>query len=312
MLKQLEIQALRADIGAVEQLLAGRTPADDPIGHLQLTQRRGKLQGRLAAVETQTRHKAAVALFFAGAPVVGSCGIEASFAGKVVGLFQDLVSKQFAMEETGELGRRGPVALQTRSDLLVTHVLRGSVGLLLEEADQTDTFTDTQLKVVVDHVIAVINAAAAPAGDEFDQALERMEPRFLSALGEFFEVIEERRALLRLVEGERDIELNTEAIRRARERAGAATIRDSEHDDIVGRLYVLPAARRFELSIRDGEPPLTGVLDRDFARSDLSALINANALGGLWQVRIKTRTVSRPARPARVTHTLMGLIGRAD
>lgn len=313
MLKALEIQALRADLGAIDLLLQGRTEDDDPIGHRQLSQRHARLTEQLATVEASVQHKAAVALFFSGGPVVGSRGIEATFAGRAVAIFQDLVSKQFAVEEIGELGRRGPVSLQTSSDMLVTNVVRGSVGLVLEEADQTDTFTDTQLKLVVDHVVDAITAAASVAGDDFDRALERMDPRFLSSLGEFFEVMHEKQALLRLVEDEREIELNAEAIRRGRERAGAATIHDSEDAEIIGRIFVLPAARRFELSVVEGEPPLTGAISREFAKSDLEVfLASEKGLGGRWKVRVRTRTVSRPTRPAKVTHTLTGMVGRVD
>lgn len=104
MLKKLELQALRADMSAIERLLQGRTSEDDPLGYLQLSKRRQVLSAKLAEIEGAVQHKAAVALFFAGGPVVGSRGIDAAFAGKTVGLFQDLVSKQFAMEEVGELG----------------------------------------------------------------------------------------------------------------------------------------------------------------------------------------------------------------
>lgn len=313
MLKKLELQALRADMSAIERLLQGRTSEDDPLGYLQLSKRRQALSAKLAEVESVVQHKAAVMLFFAGGPVVGSRGIDAAFAGKTVGLFQDLVSKQFAMEEVGELGRRGPVALQPNSDLLVTNVVRGSVGLLLEEADQNDAFADTQLKVVVDHVIDTMAAAAAPAPDAFEQVLEGMAPRFLTALGDFFELMDEQRALLRVVESERELEFNTDAIGRGRERSRAAHIDEQEHDELVGKIFILPDSRRFELRVIDGEPPIAGTVAREFARRDLEALLAAgNAIGERWRVRIRTRTLTRPTRAPRVTHTLLGMIERAE
>ncbi len=313
MLKKLELQSLRADIGSLDQLLKGRTVENDPLGVLQLTKRRAVLAAKLAEIGLTVQHKAAVALFFAGGPVVGSRGIDATFAGRTVGLFQDLVSKQFAMEEVGELGRRGPVPHQANSDLLVTNVLRGSVGLLFEEADQNEALADTQLKVVVDHVVDTLAAAAAPAADDFDQALEGMAPRFLTALGDFFEVMDERHALLRVVGSEREIEFNGDAILRGRERARATHIDEREHEELVGKVFILPESRRFELHITDGQPPITGTVAREFVRSDLEALLNAgNAIGERWRVRIKTRTLTRPTRAPKVTHTLLGMIERLD
>lgn len=313
MLKKLEIQSLRADISSLERLLQGRNDENDPLGVLQLNKRREALATKLAEVEAGAQHKAAVALFFAGGPVVGSRGIDATFAGKTVSLFQELVSKQFAMEEVGDLGRRGPVALQPNSDLLVTNVVRGSVGLLLEEAGQNEAFADTQLKVVVDHVVDALAAAAAPSAEPFEQALDRMAPRFLATLGDFFEVMDERHALLRVVESERELEFGSEAIQRARDRTRAAHIDEQENEELVGKVYVLPESRRFELHVLDGVPPLTGSVAREFARRDLEALLTAgNAIGERWRVRVRTRTVTRPTRAPRITYTLLGMIERAD
>ena len=313
MLKRLELQALRADLGAVNSLLEERNEESDPIGFLQLSQRRDTLVAKMGEVEVLDSHRAAVGLFFSGGPVIGSLGIDASFAAKTVSLFQEMVTKQFALEEVGDMGRRGPVAMQPNSDLIVTNVVRGSVGLLLEEAAQTDAFADTQLKVVIDRVVETVSAAAAQDGEEFEQALERMDPRFLSSLGQFFEVLDEKKAVVRVVEEEREVELSRDAVRRGRERAGAADIVDSEPIEVTGRVFILPAARRFELRLVDGEAPLVGVVAREFARRDLESLLAAgNAVGERWRVRIKTRTVTRPARAPKVSHTLVGMIERIE
>lgn len=313
MLKRLELQALRADLGSINSLLEERTPEADPIGFLQLSQRRDALLAKVDEVVAVSTHRAAVGLFFSGGPVIGSHGIDATFAARTVTLFQEMVTKQFALEEVGDIGRRGPVAMQANSDLIVTNVVRGSVGLLLEEAAQTDAFADTQLKVVVDHVVDAVSAAAAQEGDEFEQALERMDPRFLSSLGQFFEVLDDKRAVVRVVEEEREVELNLDAVRRGRERAGAANIVDSEATEVTGRIFILPAARRFELRLIEGEPPLVGAVAREFARRDLEKLLAAgNAVGERWKVIIKTRTVTRPARAPKVSHTLVGMVERIE
>ncbi|ATH13054.1 hypothetical protein CHL79_11825 [Delftia acidovorans] len=313
MLKRLELQALRADLAAVNSLLAERTQESDPIGFFQLSRRRDTLTAKMDKVAAVDSHRAAVGLFFAGGPVIGSLGIDATFAAKTVTLFQEMVTKQFALEEVGDMGRRGPVAMQANSDLIVTNVVRGSVGLLLEEAAQTDAFADTQLKVVVDRVVETVSAAAAPEGDAFEQALERMDPRFLSSLGQFFEVLDEKKALVRVVEEDREVELSRDAVRRGKERAGAATIEDSDPIDMTGRIFILPAARRFELWLIDGDAPLVGAVAREFARRDLETLLAAgNAVGERWKVRVKTRTVRRPARAPKVSHTLVGMVERID
>jgi hypothetical protein len=311
MLKQLEIQSLRADLGSLSALLADRTAESDPIGYFQLSHRREQLEARLAEVQGLVQHKAAVALFFAGGPVIGSRGIEASFAGKTVDIFQDLVSKKFAAEEVGEIGRRGPVPMRANSDLLLTNLVRGSVGVLLEESDQNDAIADTQLKVVVDQVVDTISAAASQDVAEFDAVLEGMDSRYLGSLEQLFSLMDESRALLRVVESERDIEFGSEAIRRARERVSTARINENEADDFVGLIFILPTARRFELRQVDGEAPIVGTVSNAFARGDMERLISSgDVVGERWRVRIKTRTVTRPNRPPKITYTLLGLVER--
>ena len=91
MFKRLELQALRADLGTVTSLLQQRTDVADPIGFLQLSQRRDTLVAKMAEVTGSECQRAAVGLFFSGDLVIGSLGIDASFATKTVTLFQEMV-----------------------------------------------------------------------------------------------------------------------------------------------------------------------------------------------------------------------------
>ena len=312
MLKKLAVQALQADLGSVRLLLDEVRDVHDYIGEVQLAAREAALRSELENVQRMPSHKAAVGLFFAGGPVVGSRGIDADFAGKAVSLFQDLVAKQLASEEAGELGRRGPVPLRSAADLLITNVVRGSVGIVLEEADMTDTFVDTELKTVVDHVLDTISAAAAPAQEDFEALLESMDPRFLRSLSELFGQMEDRQAVVRFVEDERELDLDRAAILRARERASAAQI-DDDDIQMSGRLFLLPTARRFELNRGDGDAPIVGAIARGFSRDNLSRfLAEDNHVGQRWVVRLHVRRVTRPNRPVKEAYTLVGLVSTQE
>jgi len=312
MLKKLAVQALQADLGSVRTLLDDVRNAGDYIGEVQLVAREAALRGELDAVQQMPTHKAAVGLFFAGGPVVGSRGIDADFAGKAISLFQDLVAKQLASEETGELGRRGPVPVRAAADLLMTNVVRGSVGIVLEEADTSDTFVDTALKTVVDHVLDTISAAAAPVHDDFERLLESMDPRFLRSLSELFGEMEDRHAVVRFVEDERELDLDYAAILRARERASAAEI-DDQDVQMSGRLFLLPTARRFELNRGDGDAPIVGAIARGFSRESLARfLAEDNHVGQRWVVRMHVRRVVRPNRPDKYAYTLLGLVNAQE
>lgn len=53
--KRLELKSLRADLGAVEGLLNGRTKEDDPFGVMQFSQRRAYLMSKLADIDAKTQ-----------------------------------------------------------------------------------------------------------------------------------------------------------------------------------------------------------------------------------------------------------------
>lgn len=312
MVKKLELQTLSAEVAAVEALLGSRSAGDDPVGHFQFTQRLAELRQELERIGEAPDLTGSVALFFTGAPVVGSHGIKADFAGKAVEIFQDIVSKRFAANEVGDLGGRGPVPMRSSSDLLLTNVARGSFGVVLEENASNQPLAETELKVVLEEVIETIGLAAGEDAEPFEDLLERIDTRYLRSLGEFFKLLDEGDATVRLVEGEQDRQFTAIEIHRARERTGAAQIEERDNEHLVGRLYLLPAHRRFELTLDSGEI-IWGPVSGEFATAHLEAVRGLNnVVGKRWRVRARVRVVTRPNRPPKTTYRLLGLIERLD
>lgn len=131
---RLEFDALKADLAALSGLLEQRSADEDPIGHLQLTARKSELESELARLQQEHERRASVALYFGGRPVVGSRGILANFGGKMLEIYQDLVSKRFAASELTEpLSARGAIPLRNNTQLLVTEVARGFFGFVLTQ-----------------------------------------------------------------------------------------------------------------------------------------------------------------------------------
>lgn len=311
MVKKLAYQSMAAEAAAVELLLQGRNAEDDPVGHFQFSRRLARLRTEL---ETLGRPEltGSVALFFAGSPVVGSLGIKADFAGRAVEMFQDIVSKRFAASEVGDLGGRGPVPLLANSELLLTNVARGSFGVILEEAESNESLTETQMKVVLDDVVQAINVAATEANEPFDELLETIDHRYLRSLGEFFELLDDKAATVRVVEGQQDRQFTSVEIHRARERTSATQIDERDDQRLVGTLYLLPGPRRFELVLDVGES-IWGPVSRQFAAEHLEDVGAANdVVGRRWRIRTRIRTVTRPNRAPKTTYRLLGLIERLD
>lgn len=312
MLKKLEMDALKADLAAVTALLAARTEDDDPVGWLQLSGRRADLERELAQLEAAPETRAAVALFFGGRPVLGSKGIAANFAGKAIDRYQDLLAKRYAALESGPLGDRGPVPQHANAQMLITEVARGSFGFVLEEVTETTSLVDTPLKQVVDEISDLIYRLSAMDETGFEAVAETLDDRLLVSLKEFFKLLDDGGATLKLVEGQKEYVLQREDVERARARADSMEIGEREQEE-TGIVYLLPDSRRFELHPTDAGLVRRGTVTADCLKElrGETATIPAEVIGRPWRVRLKVREVRQRSGAAKVSHTLTRLIERA-
>lgn len=305
MLLQLEREFLQADLAQVRALLLQTPPDEDPIEHFQFTHRVRELEQRLAilpgAIEAAP---AAIALFFGGGPVIGSHGIKANFGTKAVGYFQKLVSQRFASDEQGPLASRGRVPLAEETQLLVTDVVRGSFGFVLEAAaDLADS--RVSLKVVIDEVADTLSRMAAPDDALFDEASAIVDDRQLGTLKEFFKLLDDEGASLRLVEGERDFELDGAAVSRARHRVEGLSI-DDRNDVGAGQIVGWTEySHRFELRLHDGSTIVAGSVARE--AMDRAIQEGLNPLHRHFRVSLKVREVRARNRPPKLAYTLLGM-----
>lgn len=309
MLRKIELDALRADLGSVGDLLRSRSEDQDPIGHYQFNERRKELEREIASLEASPETTAAVALYFGGDPVIGSRGIRADFAGKAIGHFQEMIAKRYAAVEVGVLGRRGPPALRQRTDLMLTDVMRGSVGLVLEEVEETGSLVQSKLRPIVDEVTDLVTKVASEDDAAVEQVIESLDLRLLTSLRDFFHLLDEQGATLRVVEADRDELLDHAAVRRGRVRTDAILIDEHESEGFTGKLYLLPQHRRFELMLDSGEM-IYGVVSPDYSAEHLGDLRDDvdSVIGKRWKTRMRIREVKRPNRPPRRLFTLLGLV----
>jgi hypothetical protein len=320
MLKKLEHDALAADLMAVDSLLASRSAEDDPIGHFQYSARKAELQQRLSQLDERYDRHAEMGVFFGGGPVQGSRGISADFAGKALEYLQALVTKRFSELETGQLKQRGRLPLIDRSRMVVTNLVRGSIGFVLEESGNNAEIINTPLREVVDEVADVLCRVGASDEAIFDQAAIELDPRFLVSLKQFFVHLDEQEATLRIVNGNRDFLLDRHAVSLARHRVQEIEI-DEHGDEFVGTIFLLPESLRFELRTNvNGEPmTLAGPVSPQAA-----AQISGQQELGIdpvdvrqvsqrpWRVEIQTREIRERNRPPRRVYALVRMIGPAS
>lgn len=304
MLAQLEMQFLQADLAQAQQLLSGSQSYDDPIGEHQYTQRVARLERELAElVQRAARAPIGVALFFGGRPVVGSYGIKAAFGTQAVGKFQKLVSQRYAAAEMGPLSSRGRVPMSEDAQLLVTDVVRGSFGFVLQGSEPANG--DALLRQVVDEVADTLSRMAAPDDALFDEASAGVDNRQLGALKEFFKLLDDEGASLRVVEGERDFELTAQAVQRARQRAEALVIEDRV-ETLQGELIGWAEySLRFELRLHGDLSVVVGTVSRQ--AMERSVLDGINPLHRHFRAQVKVREVRLRNRVPRKTYALLSI-----
>src|SRR5436309_8396497 len=116
----------------------------DPLMGPGLRQRKEELARELQTLPAAGKQPRTV-LFFTGQPVVGTRGIDAEFAAKVLEPFLEMVKTQYAATKHGNVGARGPRRDEAEAKLLLTGLPRGSFGLELSQPEPQDLFTGEHL-----------------------------------------------------------------------------------------------------------------------------------------------------------------------
>ncbi|HMD16782.1 MAG TPA: hypothetical protein VKH18_08950 [Terriglobales bacterium] len=291
---RLESRHLAAELAALDQLLASLRN-EDAVGRMGLQSRREELYAELNRLQQHPETAASVALLFGGRPVVGSRGIESTFAASVVSDFQELVTNVWATAENDQVGRRGPVPDRQRSQLHITSLLHGSVGFLLEELEDDNALFPSPLKKAAERAAQVVAAFAADDDARFAEMLESVDQRVLSTTREFLRKVHRGGATLRLVEGEHELELNDQSIVRAYERAESASIEESE-EEVRGQLLgLIPIGRRFEIQTESGDI-LSGIVAPTLSESYLQKLHDEQLVGKQCSGRIRRKRILRFGR----------------
>lgn len=312
-MRKLELDSLQAELATLDALLARRTENEDPLGWLQLTHRRADVAARLARMESEFPANAEVAVFFGGTPVVGSRGIRADFAADALSHYQELVTKRMVSQALGPLATRGPIPRRDISTMLVTDVVRGSFGFVLQEGGESSEPTmAATLRHALDDVSNLLANIAAENPALFEEAAETLDDRTLFAIRDFLRVLDDNGATLRLVEGERELSFDSRSLHRGRERADATVI-----DETVirreGVLFLVPDARRFELHPTTG-PVLKGIVAADVIQRNGehehrgAGVRAADIVGKRWLVELQEKTVKQGSGRTRASYTLLRFI----
>jgi hypothetical protein len=313
-MKRLERDVLLADRASVARMLE-RLPEGDVLGRASFERRLSDIDEELEKIGDQLDTAGSVALMFGGQPVLGGRSIDAEFASKVLDQFHSLVAKKVVADEVGALGSRGRIPERSEVNLAITEIVRGSVGFLLEERNPNTELADSVVKLAIDQVTQLVAATAAASEEDFERAIDDIEPRVVVSLRDFFRTLDDHRATVRIVEEERDAVLDAVAVHRARERVDATEIEEAESESVVGELLgLLPESRKFEMRLEGSGEVIKGTVAGRYAETYLELIEgpHGDISGQKWRARMRIREVRERNKPPRKLYTLIGLLERIE
>lgn len=307
MSRKLLKDSLLSNLAAVNAMLE-TMPDDDLVGRLGFESRRDEIEANLIDLARGPDTLANIALMFHGKPVHGSRSINTDFAAKALDAYQDLVAKRLATTETGGLAQRGPIPAKQAAALNITGIARGSFGFILEEDDpDAPPFINSSLKEAVEKVTKVFESFTSEDEGVFSVAINEMDPRLFSSVKNFFKILHDDEATMRIVEDEHDSKFDAQAVDRAHQRCQEASI-EEEAVTVTGTLIgVLPIGRRFEFKISDVET-IKGKVGPVFSQDYLERVEkDEQFIGRRWQAKLLKKSVERPGQRTQHSYTLLEL-----
>ena len=305
---KLERDFVAADLSAVEGLL-GSMREKDSLTALGLESRRDELRQTLATMVAEPETHASAALFFSGRPVVANRGIETEFGTAAVDKFQDVVTKVFALHQTGSLGQRGTIPGKDLAKLHITNVVHGSFGFRLEELVSQGTIVDSELKLAVDDASKLMERFGEADDEPFEAAVENLDDRVLGTIREFFDLLRSNNAAFRLVAGELDRSFDRHAVERAAERARVTTL----HEELVefeGQLNgALRDTRIFEYRTGTDRGTISGKIDPELSAEEIAG-INRELSDQDSRATVRIKQVRRGEKVSREMFTLVKIEAR--
>jgi hypothetical protein len=299
MSRKRRLQYLGAEAASVSSLLS-ILPEGSVIERDGLESRLVEIQQEIEASSAHNGQMAEAELVFYGAPVHGSEGIEARFAGTVLERYQDLVSKTMASRTIGGLSAAGPVPLERSSRLHITGTVQGSFGFEVQELSDQESFDDTPTPLfeAVEEA-ARLMVAAGDNDESFYDTVEGVNPRVYEALNAFLRTVYDGNAWFRLGTSRVDGEFTRERLQAAVDRAGA-TRQQREDVPVLGTFQgVLLGSRTFEHQAVNGDM----YRGKAAPELDLAAMLIWSGRPCVAHVRVTTYT--RPGGRETRRYTLL-------
>lgn len=311
-MSKLNTNALESQAAHIRRMLE-RSQGVDPLGTISLGERLKEVLGQIESEQNRDKNHAAITLLFYGAPVDGSIGIDAQFAGRAIQEYQSALSKHMVSVAGGQLGARGPIPERNLSRLNITDVVHGSFGFQLEEASENDDMFATALKQAVDDISDILQDFSAPEEKKFEDAIEKIDSRTFASIKSFFSLAHREGASFRIVDDDEEYLFDDTKILRAFERVESVEFSE-DTSEVSGTLIgVIPIGRRFEFRIDGTEEVISGTIGKKLSADFIERIQqDEQFIGKRWSASFYIRTVTKPDGQVKVNYVLMELVSRLD
>jgi hypothetical protein len=267
-----------------------------PLFMRQWERRVPELEKELAALPPDGREARAV-LYFTGAPVHGTIGIDAGFAGNALVPFQEMVATDYAARERDDEAEQGSRAAEPQGRLLLTGLPRGSFGLELSCSDDAVARQREQIAESLDSVVRLVEASAR-GEEEFAAAMEKTSAKVIPKLKEFLAVVSKGNAGVKIENGDFSCEITSKQASDALERVDGADTKE-ESLFLKGTLNgAFLHSRRFEF-VSDDSQQFSGKIDSDLSAEAISSVFNKRC-----EVTVMKITVRFKNGRSRVSYVL--------
>lgn len=267
-----DLLAEAADVGK----LIGIIPPEHVMDIASLRSRFENLQAEAERLSSQVV-KPRVDLYFRGKPVIGTRGIDVSFASEAVTSYSRAIQAR-AADLHGQLKAIGQMPMLPNHQLFIVDKIAGSCGFTLEamQPDIAPEDESTIRQAILDVDTVIENSLKDDDDTSLSDSIETTHHRVLSHVRDFLKTCADWDANFKISEPNRPaIEPSgTTDIRLAAARLVTATT--STDITMIGWLRgMLPGGKRFEFQEEDQERTRTGRIHEDISSIDIDRLHQA-------------------------------------
>jgi len=236
--------------------------------------------------------EAKVKLLFHGRPVLGSMGIDASFAGKLVPHVEKMVNARFFQKYGATIKAKNKKEKLQFTKLYLTALPKGSFGIELTKLNDQNLFDNAQYAETLKEIATIIDASAK-SDDQFTEAINDSPAQTLTSLKEFLHLIADHDAGVTIETGSSKYDLSIDAAKEAYDRVNSV-IDEERIVTFQGYLRgLLLESWKFDFIRSDGRK-ISGYISDDTSEEDallfLSSYLNKEALVTFEETKITFNT----------------------